>query len=160
MASYSDLGSFMPSKSAYVNPGEYEAAQRNIALQKGTYMSEMDARYAQIDEAARQFDLGLGLEQQKFDFTSDLQTKQFLETMREFDINAALKGRELGLTGKQLDLMGEGLSHDEMFDWIGLGIDVFKPGSEGGSIWDSLTDVAGDAWDVATGAWDTVTDWF
>ncbi len=138
---FTDLGEFMPSKSAFVNPGEYEATQRNIALQKGTYMSEMDKSYAKIEEAARQFDLGLDLEQEKFDFTSKLQTGAFLESIREFDINTLLKEKELKLMKEGIKLKGDEFSHDSTFDWIGLGLELFAPSGKDGS-GDSIIDSA------------------
>lgn len=148
MAGYNDMGSFNPSESAYVNPGEYEASQRNIALQKGTYMADMDARYAAINEQARQFDAGLGLEERKFDFSSELQTGQFLESIRQFDVGAALESRKISQSDRRLDIaqfgaesqdayysqLGKSQEHDRTFDWIGLGIEAFR---EGGLI-DSL----------------------
>lgn len=70
---YNDMSTFMPSKSAYTNPGEYEATQRNVALSRGTYMAETDKVYAQIKEAARQFDQTYKLETRKVDIAERAQ---------------------------------------------------------------------------------------
>ena len=121
---FTDLGMLMPSKSAYQNPGEYETTQRNIALQKATYQSEMDKTYASIDEMSREFDI-----------THELEVGKFLESIRQFDVEAALKSKELGISAKQVNAQVDALDHDKDFDWIGLGIETFK---EGG-LWDSVS---------------------
>lgn len=134
MAEFTDLGMLMPSKSAYQNPGEYESTQRNIALQKATYQSEMDKTYAGIDEMAREFDI-----------TNELNVTEFLEGVRQFDVSAELQQQELGLQAASLDIeadkvssYSDALDHDKTFDWIGLGIETFKSG----------------------GLWDDVSSWF
>ena len=113
---YTDLSSFLPSESAYKNPGEFEITQRNLAIQRGTFQSEMDRFYAQLNETARQFDLSIELQQdqlglkaqeigltreqlqmarEEFDFTSELAAGEFLEKIRQFDVSAKLKEAEL-----------------------------------------------------------------
>ena len=138
---YNDMSSFLPSKSAYTNPGEYESTQRNIALSKGTYMAEMDKTYAQLNEMSREFDLTHGLEQGKFDFAKDMDAAKFLETIREFDIEANLKQQGVNIQGSQVagvnDYYKDQIKSNEqgrLFDWIGAADTIF---SDGG-IWDSV----------------------
>ena len=104
---YNDMSSFLPSKSAYTNPGEYETTQRNIALSKGTYMAEMDKLYAQIDETARQFDLSYGLDTDKFEFASGLETDKFLESIRQFDVTAELEKEKIDVKRDETAMMAE-----------------------------------------------------
>jgi hypothetical protein len=89
-----DFARFLPSESAYVNPGEYESTQRAIALQNATYQSQMDTFYKELEERKREFDIGFGLEEKKL----GLEEEKFGETQRQFDVSAGLEKEKLGLS--------------------------------------------------------------
>ena len=107
---YGEFESFRPSESAYTQPGEYEAVQRNVALEKATYLSSMDQFYADLEEEARQFDVGLTSQEEMWE-------TEFDEGMRQFDIMSGLKEREI-------KLMSRGQSHSEGMDMFGGSLDL------------------------------------
>lgn len=55
---YSDLNFFLPQQQYYRNPQDYTKAMKNAALQKATYLAQMDVEMAQLEEAKRQFNEG------------------------------------------------------------------------------------------------------
>lgn len=150
---YNDMGVFQPSESAYTNPGEYETTQRNIALSKGTYMAEMDKVYAQLNETARQFDLSydlqkdvFGLEQEKFDFTTEMDTAKFLESIREFDVSSNLEQQKINIQGSQVNSLsdyysqlGKSEKQNRQFDLVGAAGAIFKEDGIVDSIWDGIS---------------------
>jgi hypothetical protein len=167
--SFNDMATFMPSKSAYVNPGEYEATQRNVALQKGSYMAQMDAYYRQIDETSRQFDLTHGLETKKFghqqeidrgnlgvsrgkldvdrgmlgvergklDWTMEISSAEFLQSLREFEVATALKERELEIGALQGQAYASGVASQNQANKMGTVLDFVGAGA---LIYDTFSD--------------------
>lgn len=114
---YVDFASFRPSESAYTGPGEFEETQRNIALEKASYLSSMDQFYTDIEERGREFDLTLAFEKERQAFTEEAWQMEYEENIREFDIQAALRRKEIDLAKRQQ-------SHGESMDWFGGGLDV------------------------------------
>jgi len=166
-----DMSQFMPSKSAYTNPGEYETTQRSLAYQNATYMSNMDAFYKKLEEDARQFDLSLdlkrdefGLEQEKlafqgeklaestrqFDLGYDLSQDIFEENQKQFDVNTGLSEQELDIAGRMADIREQ----ESMLDYyaqIAGGADLLL--GEDGMILDIVKGVP-KLWDALSGLWE------
>lgn len=116
---FNDMGVFQPSKSSFVNPGEYEATQRNVALQKGTYMAEMDRTYAMIEEDARQFNLTNKLENLRFKLEQEKYKTDTGFRERELgqqDKLIGLESKKVGLESKRVDYEGKmvGLKEREL----------------------------------------------
>lgn len=186
---FNDMSAFMPSKSQYTNPGEYETTQRNLALSRGTYMAEMDTTYAQLDEMSRQFDLSyklqeretavsergaavaerqagvaergvavsegqlelgqgqlelgwdeskreweeliLNMDQQTFE--QEYSTAAFLESIRQFDVNALLQQQGLSIQAESaaantdyLESLSDYNQQGTIMDWIGAADTIFS----------------------------------
>jgi hypothetical protein len=127
---YADLEAFRPSESAYSQPGEYEATQRNVALEKASYLSSMDQYYADLEERQREFDLTLSFEKEKWgdqmglawqqqEFEEGAWAQEFAESQEQFDVMAALQEEELELQEEYLELYAEQQAHGQQQDWIG-----------------------------------------
>lgn len=93
---YGDFEIFTPTESQYVQPGEFEAVQRGQALQKATYLSQMDQFYEGLDETRRQFERSM-----------EFQEKTLTEGARQFDVGMGLEGRKLDIQEEQIDIQEE-----------------------------------------------------
>lgn len=53
-----DLAQFLPTEGGFKRPGQYERLLKAEAAERAQFLSSMDQFYAQLNEAARQFDVG------------------------------------------------------------------------------------------------------
>lgn len=74
----SGYGAFLPQHKNEWNDRE---ALRGQMVQQATYLSNMDATYAELDERARQFDASLSENQRQFDQSTKDSNIQFLATL-------------------------------------------------------------------------------
>lgn len=122
---YADTGIFQQSESAYAQPGEYEATQRNIALEKASYLSSMDQYYTDLEERQREFDLSLEFEKEKWGeqlgfmeeqqaFEEEAWAAEFAESQEQFDVQANLQQQLINLQAEQQ-------SHEQEQDWWDIG---------------------------------------
>lgn len=68
MAKAGEYGIFTPSEAAYAGPGQFEKMVLGEAIKRGTYLSQMDQFYAQLEEMEREFTEKLGLEERRLGF--------------------------------------------------------------------------------------------
>jgi hypothetical protein len=80
---------YTPESRMINNPNAYEAFVRGISSGQADYLSRMDSFYKQLEEDARQFDVGLGEEARQFDTNLKEESRQFdtglSEEKRQFD---------------------------------------------------------------------------
>lgn len=93
MASF-DFARFMPSESAYRNPGEAKDAYRAQALEKATTQSELERFYTTFEESKRQFNENLGFQREELGF----QRETLAESSRQFDETLGERREEFGQT--------------------------------------------------------------
>lgn len=93
--SYGDFGSLLPSEATYRGPGEGFQVDRSQAIQRGTYLSQMDQFYAQLDEATRQFDLNYGLAERRVELEESRDEWQKDFSYAELEQRGELGHREL-----------------------------------------------------------------
>lgn len=60
-----DYGIFTPTETAYIKPGTYETAVRAEATKRGTYLSQMDQFYAELETMEKQFGEKLAFEEKR-----------------------------------------------------------------------------------------------
>lgn len=68
MARGGEYGVFTPTEAAYVGPGDFERAVLGEAVKRGSYLSQMDQFYAQLEEMEKEFTERMALEEKKLGF--------------------------------------------------------------------------------------------
>lgn len=104
---YGDISAFLPGESAYRTPGAYTEAMRLEATKRATYLSQMDQFYAQLEESARQFDLGFEIEQERLSLEKErfgLEQQYFGLAQEQLAWEKEYGEAKLGLEGRQLDI--------------------------------------------------------
>lgn len=89
MARYGEYGTFTPSESAYVGPGDFERAVLGEAVKRGSYLSQMDQFYAELEQMEKELTSRMELETKKLEF----QERKWGEEL------AWMKEQEVGRTG-------------------------------------------------------------
>jgi hypothetical protein len=170
MATY-DFARFMPSESAFSNPGEVNQAYRAQAMEKATTASELERFYATLEETSREFDTeaafkekSLAQQQGQFEATLGEQKDEFGKTLaqRRDEYSGTLNERireftetheldterfqfEKEMGPKYLDLQSRVYQSQSRGQDFGMGMDVlgFVGGGGLSDVWGGVTDFFG-----------------
>lgn len=106
---YGDLSYFMPGKSYFKEPGQYEAALKAEATKKASFLSDITKFYKGLEESARQFDINI-----------DLQNKALQQRATEFAHTEKYDWAKLGasLVGTGVGAYLQNKDIEFQFDWL------------------------------------------
>ena len=100
-----DVGIFTPTEAAYTRPGTYETAVRAEATKRGTYLSQMDQFYAELETMEKQFGEKLAFEEKRL-VSEEKRAGELLEWYGEQETGRLGLERERITSGERIARIG------------------------------------------------------